>query len=346
MFGRPSLSVRPSLGVLVMTSKKSAKLDCELAAVVRRSRAVNAAVCSDDMAGKILAALELGNALPTRKKGTKEFEEVDAATVWKGVQRLDTLRVDRVSARPGGDAILKALQNCSEADEDEAHWAGEDAELLDAVVRDDLEEPRINVMRAVDPFNPVALLTPLSEEPLAAVAAEDIEVGEPIAPYLGDLTLSDDPILQGDSNTYLYELDMAMLKLRGYKGVAKQHLRVDASRAGGEARFINDKWAPAGLPARSANCYIELIFDGETKDFFLVFFASKRIPKGKEIIADYGPDYWRVARSVLLRAHREEIQKHEAKSVGVATEASSISGKATAKRCAASASSRAKRTKR
>jgi len=273
---------------------------------------MHAAVSADDMAGKILAALELGKALPPRKKGAKEFEEVDAATAWKGVERLEALRVDRVKARPGGDAILKALRNCKEADEDEAHWAGEDAELLDAVVRDDLEEPRIKVMRAVDPFNPVALLTPLSEQPLAAVAAEVIEVGEPIAPYLGDLTLADDPALKGGANTYLYELDMEMLKLRGYKGGAKRQLRVDASRAGGEARFINDKWAPEGLPARSPNCYIELIFDGEAKEFFLVFFASKRIPKGQEIIADYGPDYWRVARTVLLRAHREEVGKQEA----------------------------------
>jgi hypothetical protein len=267
-------------------SKRKGQPDALIAAV-RQSRAQHGTGNNgNDLADQILAALADGSSLPKRKKG-QEFEDVDDATIWAGVERLESVRYDRVRSRAGGAAVLKALQACVEADEDEAHWSGPDGELLDAVVRDDLLEPRICVQRVVDPFNPVALLTPLSEEPLAAVAAETIEIGEPIAPYLGDLTLEDDPAL--GHSTYLYELDVEMLKLRGYKSPkGGKRLRVDASKAGGEARFINDKWAPAGLPQRTPNCYIELIYDGEAKEFFLVFFASKRIPKGKEVIADYG----------------------------------------------------------
>ena len=110
-----------------------------------------------------------------------------------------------------------------DAREDEAHWSGPDGELLEAVARGEVE-PRIRVMRAVSPFNPVALFTPPSELALAAVAAYQIEVGEPIALYLGDLVTADadDP-----DNTYTYELDADELRLRGY--AASAALRVDAS---------------------------------------------------------------------------------------------------------------------
>eukprot|EP00964_Phaeocystis_antarctica_P073233 scaffold44913_cov56-Phaeocystis_antarctica.AAC.2 len=60
-----------------------------------------------------------------------------------------------------------------------------------------------------------------------------------------------------------------------------------------------------GLPARTPNCYVELLFCGQAKQFHLVFFASARIKKGHEIIANYGPEFWRVASTVLLEAHAQ-----------------------------------------
>ncbi len=59
----------------------------------------------------------------------------------------------------------------------------------------------------------------------------------------------------------------------------------------------------SGLPPRTPNAFVELVYSGETSEFHLVFFASKKIKKGHEIIADYGPDYWHLASSALLRAH-------------------------------------------
>ena len=50
---------------------------------------------------------------------------------------------------------------------------------------------------------------------------------------------------------------------------------------------------------------MELLFCGQAKQFHLVFFASARIKKGHEIIANYGPEFWRVASTVLLEAHAQ-----------------------------------------
>ena len=171
--------------------------------------------------------------------------------------------------------LRSAVRACKESDEDEAHWGGPDGELLEAVVTDSCS-PRIHVMRARNPFNPVALLTPLSESPLCAVAAETIQASEPIALYLGELT--DEISLESErrtGNTYLYALSRDEMSARGYTAPAQ--LRVDASRAGAEARFINDCWAPPGLPTRTPNCYAELIFCGQVRVRVRVRVSSPRV---------------------------------------------------------------------
>lgn len=273
------------------------------------------------MIDRILEAMEAGTELPSPKlvRGAN-FGDVQDEVCFgdeAGVQFIDQMRLDRLHAIPSGRAALKAVAACHENDEDDAHWSGPHGELLEAILHDDCR-PRIDVVQSLNPFNPVALLTPPSMAPLAAVAAENIRASEPIALYLGDLITEDDDTMNGTaSNTYLYELSLEEMRARGYKGSAR--LRVDASKAGAEARFINDKWAPGGLPPREPNCYVELLFEGETKQFLLVFFASKRIPKGKEIIADYGPDYWKVASEVLLREHEQEAARYQAAEAPLAT---------------------------
>ena len=119
----------------------------------------------------------------------------------QGVDFINQMRTDRLEASAHGRAALKAIASCKESDEDEAHWGGPDSELLEAVVTDNCS-PRIHVMRARNPhpnpsphthpspsltptpnqvmrarnpFNPVALFTPLAESPLCAVAAETIQ---------------------------------------------------------------------------------------------------------------------------------------------------------------------------
>ena len=276
-----------------------------LAAAALRSR--KASGLKNMLHDRILAALAKGEP-PSDKYDSSDFEAVEDDDCFGeavGVEFIDELRLDKLRTTKAGRSALDAIAACEEIDEDEAHWNGPHGELLDAIVHDACP-PRIDVMRSINPFNPVALLTPPSEHALCAVAAVSIKAGEPIALYLGDLTLEDK---KSSSNTYVYEWSLDEMRARGYKGSAR--LRVDASKCGGEARFVNDKWAPPGLPQREPNCYIELIFDGEAKQFHLVFFASKRIRKGQEIIADYGPDYWARAGEVLLECHRSYCEARE-----------------------------------
>ena len=53
-------------------------------------------------------------------------------------------------------------------------------------------------------------------------------------------------------------------------------------------------WVPCALCA------------GECNEPRLVFFASRRIAKGREIIADYGPDYWELASEVIIAMHEND----------------------------------------
>ena len=130
------------------------------------------------LADRILEALSSGTPLPSPKLalgadfGEADDEECFGATA--GVDFINQMRIDRLEASAHGRAALKAMGSCKESDEDEAHWGGPDSELLEAVVTDNCS-PRIHVMRARNPFNPVALFTPLAESPLCAVAAETIQ---------------------------------------------------------------------------------------------------------------------------------------------------------------------------
>ena len=170
----------------------TAEADAKVAAIAtaaRRSRQLHrkqhvvppSDVTNELLADRILEALSSGTPLPSPKlaKGA-DFEEADddecfGAAV--GVDFINQMRIDRLEASAHGRAALKAISSCKESDEDEAHWGGPDSELLEAVVTDNCS-PRIHVMRARNPFNPVALFTPLAESPLCAVAAETIQASE------------------------------------------------------------------------------------------------------------------------------------------------------------------------
>ena len=295
---------------MVLQGSKRARADQasetrELASVVRASRA-RMAITPPDPADLLLAAIETGEPPPPRARLYRglAFEDV-GDEAFDGVEYADSLCDERLRRTPHGRAVLRALQGCHACDEDEAHFGGPDGELLRAIA-DGACESRITVKRALDPYNPVALLTPPSEPALAAVASEPIYAGEPIALYAGDLLCEEDEA-EASASMYLYELDPTELARRGYSPPAGSRgcgrLRVDASRRGSEARYINDKWG-GGLADRRPNCFVELLFDERDKRFLLVFFASRRIAIGREVIADYGPDYWQCALKGIREAHR------------------------------------------
>ena len=167
------------------TSEADTKV-AAIATAARRSRQLHRkqhAVSPSDaanelLADRILAALSSGAPLPSPKLAQgDDFEEAEDEECFgaaAGVDYINQMRIGRLEASAYGRAALKAIRACKESDEDEAHWGGPDSELLEAVVTDSCP-PRIHVMRARNPFNPVALLTPLSESPLCAVAAETIQ---------------------------------------------------------------------------------------------------------------------------------------------------------------------------
>jgi len=235
-----------------------------------------------------------------------EFEDV-SDEAFEDIEYAEGLCYDRLLNARGGQQVLRALRACKAIDEDEAHFSGPDGELLRALADGDCE-PRIEVKRAVHPFNPVALLSPRAEDALCAVAAEPILPGEPIAVYAGDLVTASD-VDASAPNAYLYALDADELRARGF-AMSATSLRVDASRRGSEARYINDKWG-GGLPDRQPNCFVELIYDAVRRAPLLIFFASRRIAKGREVIADYGPDYWESALASLLEQHGSDVEARQ-----------------------------------
>ena len=293
---------------MVLGGNKRARADQasetrELASVVRASRA-RMAVTPPDPVDVILEAIETGQPPPSRARLYRgpAFEDV-GDEAFDGIEYASELCNERLKKTPHGRAVLRALEGCHACDEDEAHFEGLDGEILRTIADGECES-RIEVKRVLDPYNPVAFLTPPSELALAAVASEPIDAGEPIALYAGDLLSEEE---EAAASMYVYELDPEELARRGYSPPAGSRfgpcLRVDASRRGSEARYINDKWG-GGLPDRQPNCFVELLFDERDKRFMLVFFASRRIAIGREIIADYGPDYWQGALKGLREAHR------------------------------------------
>ena len=145
----------------------------------RKSHAVAPTDAANEfLADRILEALATGAPLPSPDLARgADFGEVDDEACFGtavGVDFINQMRTDRLEASVRGRAALTAISSCKESDEDEAHWGGPDSELLEAVVTDRCS-PRIHVMRARNPFNPVALFTPLTESALCAVAAQTIQ---------------------------------------------------------------------------------------------------------------------------------------------------------------------------
>ena len=155
---------------LLATGKRARATDDDLvrhlASVVRKSRQAT----PPDAADAILAAIESGGQPPSRAKFRgPDFEDVGDDS-FQGIEYAEGLCYERLLESRKGQKIVAALRRCRPNDDDEAHFSGPDGELIRALADGDCE-PRIEVKRAVDPFNPVALLSPRAEDALCAVAA-------------------------------------------------------------------------------------------------------------------------------------------------------------------------------
>ena len=310
---RLPMSSRPRKARKLARSREEENAIGEIAVAARRAHALHNerhGGSTDESLGMLLAHLEKGTYdVEAQAARRAEFEPVPAAEF--PFERASAMCLERLQTGRHGKAMLKALKALSPVDSDEAHWNGPfGAKLRSLVEGRDKPNPNIRVMRAVNAsLNPVALLTPPGEPALAAVAARHIAAGTPVALYTGELVADGDADLP--SSTYVYEIARDELGARKYPAKLPS-LRIDASRRGGEARFVNDKWAPAGWPQRIPNVYIDTVYDGASRELHLCFFASTPILKGCEIIADYGPDYWQTALRLLLAAHRQVASDLEA----------------------------------
>lgn len=219
------------------------------------------------------------------EQGALEAVGIEAA--FKGVERCEVLSLERMRSFCG-EEVVEMLRRCRATFADKDNCSGENGRLLRRIVAG---HARIRVARDTRILSPVSLFTPISEQPLTAVAATHIEEGEPIAHYTGELIREDD--VEPADNTYLYEIDPAEMRERGYSG---KTLRINARNKGGVARFINDCWSPYGLPERKPNCFVALVFDEKVKLPRMVLFATATINEGEEVIVDYGPDYWKISK--------------------------------------------------
>ena len=201
--------------------------------------------------------------------------------------------------------IKSAFQLCSATSDDARHWnhAAYGAKLRRFA--DGTADKYITIVEDKCQLSPINLFTPPSSTPYAAVAAKDIRRGHPFAQYAGKLVVGEDQL--SPENCYLFELSAEQMRDRGYFcSDPSRMLFVDPEETGNEARFINDKWTPRGLPQRKPNCFVRLIFDNVTKQPMLFWFAQQDIKQGDELIGDYGQKYWRHVFKLLMRHLSEE----------------------------------------
>ena len=258
-----------------------------------------------DGAARVLQAIKDGETISAKEVAKRtSFERIPNPFQLTGVEELH--EVDPLDLP---EDIRKYLKGCYLSDSDEWHWEQPYADLLGLIVCGAAGcDAYIAIAKDTSKLSPVALFTPPSVTPYAAVAKAHIRKGWPIVQYAGRLVLENN--VESD-NHYLYELSREEMASRGYKGPP---LLLDPEKRGGPARWINDDWTPRGLPKRQPNCYVELVFSAETQLPHLIWFAAKDIKKGQELIGSYGPRYWRHVFKDLLKALTDDTLRMRHKS--------------------------------
>jgi hypothetical protein len=240
-----------------------------------------------DAAGRVLRDLREGKTFSAKQVAQKARAN-PSEPVLDPFERVGVGELQTIDTSDLKEEVIESLNACRTVVEDERHWQHAYAELLRTIV-DGAAGCNAYIAVAVEknPLSPVNLFTPPSVTPYTAIAKADIAEGWPIAQYSGRLI---DAREASAKNHYLYELPAKKMAKRGYRGPV---LLVNSEEQGNEARFINDDWTPRGLPKRQPNCYVELVFDPVKKLPYLIWFASKKIRKGQELVGSYGPHYWR-----------------------------------------------------
>lgn len=132
---------------------------------------------------------------------------------------------------------------------------------------------------------------------LAVVAAEDIEAGEVLGEYLGELEhVSVNP--RGRPRNEGYRLVMTQRPERPSHPI---RVAINAESMGGLMRFVNHSCAPVAQ-------FVEVSNGRRTT---VVVATTEYIREGEEITVDYGTDLWFVCRCGLATCRHREIQKEQ-----------------------------------
>ncbi|ETO77488.1 hypothetical protein F444_07325 [Phytophthora nicotianae P1976] len=132
---------------------------------------------------------------------------------------------------------------------------------------------------------------------LAVVATEDIDAGEVLDEYLGELEhLSVNPA--GRPRNEGYRLVMTQRPERPTHPI---RVAINAADMGGLMHFVNHSCAPVAQ-------FIEVANGRRTT---VVVATTEHIREGEEITVDYGTDLWFVCRCGLETCRHREIQKEQ-----------------------------------
>ena len=257
-----------------------------------------------DGAARVLQAIKDGETISAKEVAKWTFFE----PVLNPFQLTGVEELHEVDPSDLPEIYRGFLKECYLSENDKWHWKQPYADLLGVIVCGTAGcDAYIAIAKDTSKLSPVALFTPPSVTPYAAVAKAYIRQGWPIVQYAGRLVLDED--VESD-NHYLYELSREEMERRGYEGPP---LLLDPEKRGGPARWINDDWTPRGLPKRQPNCFVQLVFSAETQLPHLIWFASKAIQKGQELICSYGPRYWRHVFKDLLKGLTDDTlrMRHE-----------------------------------
>lgn len=155
----------------------------------------------------------------------------------------------------------------------------------------------VEVVELLDPSHPVKLFEVPGRPALGLRAKQAIRKGIPILAYGGIIEQNGDGTTTSNEG---YVMDCAMPK--EYKGPG---IYIDGGLGPSLGGMINDPWTPSGYPKRESNLISIEHWDEETKTPQVVFYSTRNIKKGDELLYSYGENYWKVTWLILMREHAE-----------------------------------------
>lgn len=155
---------------------------------------------------------------------------------------------------------------------------------------------RVEVREIIDYRNPAKLFTLPGQQAFGVFAKRNFAVDEPVLCYGGYLMNKDSTLDELDA--YVFEVDHLFME---------HDLLINGEFA--VAGKINDPIALGGTSKRRANLTSFAMYDHELRNPLVVFYASRPIRAGEELLYSYGAAYWREMWKVMMFDHSHFISK-------------------------------------